>query len=307
MENYNLDTGKKYVKDIFASDCFYNIPEYQRPYVWEEDQVLTLLEDFSNAKEYDDKKEYFLGCMIWNSKRTLGQIEYICQDILDGQQRFITLFLLHAVIRDLSKNDKLKAKVEERLRQEQDEFDEIPERNRIVFEIRNDSEFLDKYVLEPNGTKELKELKKISDNHESNSIRNMARAILAMHYWWSDHERQKGEKEFQKNLESFFTYISNKVVTLYLATPDNLDDAYNLFTVLNSRGVQLQVGDILRAQNLRSIENDKKRKSYTIYISNYSILTHNRFYHFNAAWATIDEKLQYSSKSICLISFCLYI
>lgn len=37
MENYNLDTGKKYVKDIFASDSFYNVPEYQRPYVWEEE------------------------------------------------------------------------------------------------------------------------------------------------------------------------------------------------------------------------------------------------------------------------------
>lgn len=71
-----------------------------------------------------------------------------------------------------------------------------------------------------------------------------------MHSWWSDHEEQKDEKEFHKYLESFFTYVSNKVVTLYLATPDNLDDAYNLFTVLNSRGVQLQVGDILRAQNL---------------------------------------------------------
>lgn len=296
MESYNLDTGKKYVKDIFASDCFYNIPEYQRPYVWEEDQVLTLLEDFSNAKEYDGKKEYFLGCMIWNSKRTSGQIEYICQDILDGQQRFITLFLLHAVMRDLSQNSKLKSKVEERLRQEHDEFDEIPERNRIVFEIRDDSEFLEKYVLVPGMTKKLDKLKKVSDTHESNSIRNMARALIAMHSWWSDQEKIKGEKEFHKYLESFFTFISNKVVTLYLATPDNLDDAYNLFTVLNSRGVQLQVGDILRAQNLRSIEDDEKRKKYAekwIDFGNKIGAPYRSFDDF--LWALVHIKMKYRS------------
>ncbi len=296
MENYNLDTGKKYVKDIFASDSFYNVPEYQRPYVWEEDQVLTLLEDFSNAKESDDKKEYFLGCMIWNSKRAGGPIEYICQDILDGQQRFITLFLLHAVMRDLSQNDKLKSKVEERLRQERDEFDEIPERNRIVFEIRDDSEFLDKYVLVPGMTKKTDELKRISDTHESNSVRNMARALIAMHSWWSDHEEQKDEKEFHKYLESFFTYVSNKVVTLYLATPDNLDDAYNLFTVLNSRGVQLQVGDILRAQNLRSIENDEKRKKYAemwIDFGNKIDTPYRSFDDF--LWALVHIKMKYRS------------
>lgn len=296
MENYNLDTGKRYVKDIFASDSFYNIPEYQRPYVWEEDHVLTLLEDFSNAKEYDDKKEYFLGCMIWNSKKASGPIEYICQDILDGQQRFITLFLLHAVIRDLSKNDKLKGKVEERLRQERDDFDEIPERNRIVFEIRDDSEFLEKYVLEPGRTKKLEELKKVSDTHESNSIRNMARAIIAMHSWWADQEKRKDEKEFQKYLESFFTYISGKVVTLYLATPDNLDDAYNLFTVLNSRGVQLQVGDILRAQNLRSIEDDEKRKKYAekwIDFGNKIRTPYRSFDDF--LWALVHIKMKYRS------------
>lgn len=54
----------------------------------------------------------------------------------------------------------------------------------------------------------------------------------------------------------FFRYLSNKVLALFLATPDNLDDAYNLFTVLNSRGVQLRAGDILKAQNLRHIQDE---------------------------------------------------
>ena len=68
MENTTLLTGKKYIKDIFNPEQFYNIPEYQRPYVWGEDQIVALLEDVSKAMETDSSKEYFLGCMIWNTR-----------------------------------------------------------------------------------------------------------------------------------------------------------------------------------------------------------------------------------------------
>src|SRR5688572_10707118 len=116
MANYTLDTGKKYIREIFSSHCFYNIPEYQRPYVWGDDQISALLEDITSAMEHDKQKEYFLGCMIWNTKKIIdGDIEYICQDILDGQQRFITIYLLQAVLRDLSSSKFLKDKVTERM------------------------------------------------------------------------------------------------------------------------------------------------------------------------------------------------
>lgn len=119
MSNHNLDTGKKYVKDIFADDCFYNIPEYQRPYIWEDDQIVALMEDLLAAMEQDKRKEYFLGCMIWNTKKKEDEgIPYSCWDILDGQQRFITLYLLQAVIRDLCIEEKLKNVVQERMKQE---------------------------------------------------------------------------------------------------------------------------------------------------------------------------------------------
>ena len=149
MNSYNLDTGKKYIKDIFASDCFYNIPEYQRPYVWGKDQVEALLDDIATALERDEKKEYIIGCMIWNTKeRFKGEVKYESQDILDGQHRFISLYILHAVIRDLSENKELISKVRERLIQTRDEFDDIPERNRIEFEVREDKDFIEKYLLE---------------------------------------------------------------------------------------------------------------------------------------------------------------
>ena len=296
--DYKLDTGKRYIREIFSPDKFYNIPEYQRPYVWGEEQVNTLLEDLENAMENSSEKEYFLGCMIWNTrtkKSDISQMSYESQDILDGQQRFITLYLLHGVLRDIGGDDKLKQTVNKRLQQEGNEYEGIPSRNRIVFEIREDEEFLKKYILEENGTLKHEELRNTSiDLNESVSVRNMANAILTLHHWWLD--KKKNENDFQAYLGKFFKYLSTKVLALYLATPDNLDDAYNLFTVLNSRGLQLQISDILRAQNLGEINDDQIRREYAEKWSDLENSISVPFNHFDDfLWNLVFIKMKYRS------------
>jgi uncharacterized protein with ParB-like and HNH nuclease domain len=298
MDNATLITGKKYIKDIFNPEQFYNIPEYQRPYVWGDEQIAAFLEDVSRAMENDNSKEYFIGCMIWNTRqeRNKKNVEYTYQDILDGQQRFITLFLLHGVIRDLSVKEKLKDNVQKRLVQEADDYNNIPARNRIEFEIRDDKDFLDKYLIELNGTTNEDEINEIIDNPKSGaSIRNMAAGILIMKKWWQSKfiEHEGTEEEY---LADFYKYLSTKVLALYLATPNNLDDAYNLFTVLNSRGLQLQVSDILRAQNLRVIENDELRKLYAtkwLDFENSISAPYKGFDDF--LWALVFIKMKYRS------------
>ena len=298
MENTTLITGKKYIKDIFAADQFYNIPEYQRPYVWGEEQILALLEDVSKAMETDEKKEYFLGCMIWNTRkeRDSNSLEYEYQDILDGQQRFITTLLLHSVIRDLSDEDRLKESVQKRLVQEADIYDNIPARNRIEFEIRDDKEFLDRYVINNAGIIDQDELGTLAEDPKmGSSVRNMARGILIIHKWWLLKIEETNES-MPNYLSKFYQYLSNKVLALYLATPNNLDDAYNLFTVLNSRGLQLQVSDILRAQNLRVIENFIERKIYAQKWADYENTVGAPYKSFDDfLWSLVFIKMKYRS------------
>jgi len=298
MENTTLITGKKYIKDIFSPEQFYNVPEYQRPYVWGEEQILALIEDVSKAMDQDDKKEYFLGCMIWNTRKQIdrNRVEYHYQDILDGQQRFITLFLLHGVIRDLSSANQLKENVQRRLVQEADVYSNIPSRNRIEFEIREDKDFLDNYLIRKGGTDLEEELKELMESSKStSSIKNMASGIITMKKWWLSKSQELGD-EYQAYVSSFYTYLSTKVLALYLATPNNLDDAYNLFTVLNSRGLQLQVSDILRAQNLRVIENDEIRKLYAQKWADCENAIAAPFKHFDEfLWSLVFIKMKYRS------------
>ncbi|MEL6699565.1 MAG: DUF262 domain-containing HNH endonuclease family protein [Bacteroidota bacterium] len=304
MQKHTLQTDRKYVMDIFSETSFYSIPEYQRPYVWKEQQIEDFLNDISSAMKHDMEKEYFLGCMIWNTKQVDDEANnsYECQDILDGQQRFITMYLLQGVMRDLSNDPQFSETVNKCLKQKENKFRRIPSRNRIVFEIREDAAFLEEFLLKEGKTLDFDSLKEISgDSSNYVSVRNIARGILIMHNWWTDKKKQilndgKTEHDFQEYLIRFYTYLSTKVLVLYLATPDNLDDAYNLFTVLNSRGVQLQNGDILRAQNLRVIESEKLRKTYAQKWSDFENKIGVPFKNFDDFLKTlIDIKMKYSS------------
>lgn len=269
MSGYKLDTGKKYIYEIFSEKHFFNVPDYQRPYVWGDDQVNALLNDLYNAFKNNNDKEYFIGCMIWNEKRSREGESFASYDILDGQQRFLTSYLLHSVFRDVTTDDNLKDEVESRLREKGSAFKGIPCRNRIIFEIRDDHVFLEEFILKRNGTLEKNELTEISQTGESVSKQNLANAVLVMHKWFNNLQKEIGVDDFQEEISGFFTFFSSKVLALYLATPDSLDDAYNLFTVLNSRGMQLQISDILRARNLREIKDDDLRKLYAEEWDNY--------------------------------------
>lgn len=74
------------------SDCArtINIPAYQRPYRWTEDNIIKLFEDYD-----EERKEYFIGSAVAVEKhKEDGTMEY---DVVDGQQRLTTLYLINFV------------------------------------------------------------------------------------------------------------------------------------------------------------------------------------------------------------------
>ena len=66
-----IESNKLYVREAF--EMWYRIPEYQRPYVWESDNVNELLTDIRDAMVQSDyKSEYFLGSLVLQKKRKKG-------------------------------------------------------------------------------------------------------------------------------------------------------------------------------------------------------------------------------------------
>lgn len=217
------------------------MPDYQRPYVWGTDQVIDLLEDVADWRVSRPESEYFIGSIVLQRKRTDGIIEF---DLLDGQQRLSTCLMAHAVARDLTQNALLKESCRKSVYQEANPFDDIPERLRIVYDIRDEvRDFVDRFIKPDGGTNDQTALQQ-AKNASDLSVRNMANALLEIRRYFSE------TPEF--NLESFFQFFRNRVLLVYVASP-NLDDAFQMFTVLNDRGMKLRGSDILKTHNLRAL------------------------------------------------------
>lgn len=84
----NIISPRKGAQPVF------NIPSYQRPYSWKNEQCEELFEDV-----YENEKEYYLGSLVLVQNNPYESGESTVQyDTIDGQQRLTTISLLYAAI-----------------------------------------------------------------------------------------------------------------------------------------------------------------------------------------------------------------
>ena len=93
MAAANINVNKQTVLQLLNSgqEVSFLIPEYQRPYSWSDDEINTLFDDiweFSiDRTQPNGAKSYFLGSIVSYKENGIRQI-------IDGQQRITSLFLL---------------------------------------------------------------------------------------------------------------------------------------------------------------------------------------------------------------------
>lgn len=236
---------KKVIREIF--NMWYCIPDYQRAYVWDTDQVRDLLDDTISAYRENKEAQYFLGSMVLKiNEKSENNVSYTEYELLDGQQRITTVFLILACMRDmLTDYPQYQNSLAGFVYQAEDAILQQPERMRIIFNIRSDvKDFVNEHIKPLHGTCDDALLKEKMQAKDVNiSIRNMANAMLVAHEFL---EENKSE------IIGYLSYFLNKVLMIYVAT-EELQDAFQLFTVLNNRGVKLSSSDILKAENLKEL------------------------------------------------------
>jgi len=236
---------KKVIREIF--NMWYCIPDYQRAYVWDTDQVRDLLDDTISAYRENKEAQYFLGSMVLKiNEKSDNNVSYTEYELLDGQQRITTVFLILACMRDmLTDYPQYQNSLASFVYQAEDAILQQPERMRIIFNIRSDvRDFVNEHIKPLHGTCDSALLKdKMQAKDVNISIRNMANAMLVAHEFL---EENKSE------IIGYLSYFLNKVLMIYVAT-EELQDAFQLFTVLNNRGVKLSSSDILKAENLKEL------------------------------------------------------
>jgi hypothetical protein len=227
------------ISRIFSNDYIFRIPDYQRPYAWTTEQARDLFDDLTSFMEaapgkVEDMPPYFLGSIVLIKSDTSPNA-----DVVDGQQRLTTLTLLLSAIRASVRTDGA-SDITQLLYEKGSQILGTQDRFRLTLRSR-DEEFFQRYVQKEDGFAQLVEL----SEHSSDSRGNLrANAILFK-------ERLADMTEAERlNLAQF---IVTRCFLVAVATPD-LDSAYRIFAVLNSRGLDLSPTDILKAEIIGKIE-----------------------------------------------------
>jgi len=250
MAKRTIDIGKKIVSEVFSD--WYSVPSYQRHYVWTEDNVNALLDDVKdNYMEHGDD-EYFLGSYIIQKRKDRDT-----NDLLDGQQRITTLFLLFAFLRDSDQTpEDVKDGLQEFVYQKANIVRKIEERVRLSYEIRGTvKQFIQKYIVKKNSIKDNWDVfvRGANDNKENESVQHICRTLLCFKNYF--------EENSDIDIMKYVQFVSQNVVMIHISA-DTLEDAFRLFSIMNDRGLKLSNADILKSSNLEYLKSSSEMDDY---------------------------------------------
>ena len=234
------------IQKVFSDDYVFRIPDYQRPYSWTPEQARELIEDLlsfvqANSGPVAEMPTYFLGSVVLIKSDTPEA------DVVDGQQRLTTLTLLLSAIR-ANLTGKVRDLITKRIHEEGDILAGSAERFRLTLRER-DAEFFQKYVQRENGFSDLLKLEAALLDSRRN-LRDNARLF-----------QQRVELLKEDARVELAQFILQRCYLVIVSTPDE-NSAYRIFSVLNSRGLDLSATDILKAKIIGGIP-EAQRDGYT--------------------------------------------
>ncbi|KFI93952.1 GmrSD restriction endonuclease domain-containing protein [Bifidobacterium stellenboschense] len=214
--------------DVFTPDYILSIPSFQRAYIWRPENILQLVNDLLEACKTPETP-YFLGSLILVRE---GGPRY---EVIDGQQRLVSLSIIIAALRDLERDPEWMTLLDHLIVDPGDKLRGIANEPRLTLRER-DAAFFREYVQEGN----LEALFDLTDEDWTTAAqRNITRNTKRVY----DELSALGEEERR----AFASYMV-KMVTLVIVTTDDLDGAHRIFDVMNMRGLPLTASDVFKAR-----------------------------------------------------------
>ena len=145
----SFDTKTLTIGELFSGPNVFRMPIFQRPFSWEEETALELFGDIHQAMERYAEVEsggYFLGPIIVARSGSSSPL-----DVVDGQQRLVTLSAIFAILRDLLAEGAIRAELQDCLRRPERALRGLPEEARVRLRPIDHEQF-EAWVQTPGGT-----------------------------------------------------------------------------------------------------------------------------------------------------------
>jgi uncharacterized protein with ParB-like and HNH nuclease domain len=224
------------------ADSNWAVPKYQRAYKWEEKQVTDLFNDLENAIQ-EEQPEYFVGSIVVARTPSAERPE-----IVDGQQRLATASILIGAIRDFFLTDQ----------KDQQGADIIA--TKYLFELdlgtrellprlqlsNADNDFFLKKILQPPSSA------RSTVKVERESHKRLVEAQLAAREYMQ--RITKDIRRPQEKLQKRLVFLAEKTRVILVEVPSH-QNAFTVFEVLNDRGIDLAIADLLKNYLFHRSEN----------------------------------------------------
>ncbi|RHQ58707.1 DUF4357 domain-containing protein [Firmicutes bacterium AF25-13AC] len=241
----NKITGKEYpLSKIFSADFEYHIPGYQRPYAWTEEETGILFDDLYEFFQTEAIDNYFLGSIVLIKDENKPYA-----DVIDGQQRLTTLSILFSVMANSFHTEAYRNNCKKYLQEEGNILEGIAAQPRIF--LRDwDQDFFSKYIQDI----QLDALVQIDPvTLDTEAKRHIQKNCTVL--------REKFSEVFndENDLLKFTQFILTRCFLVVVSTP-NQESAFRIFSVMNSRGLDLLPTDIIKSMTIGKLPKDEEQK-----------------------------------------------
>jgi len=239
-------SGAEYpLSKIFSSDFEYVIPSYQRPYAWTPDQAGELFDDLIAFFNAEQEEGYFLGSIV-----LIKSEDNAYSQVIDGQQRLTTLTILLAAMACANGGED-KEELRDYILEPGKKMEGILPKPRLSLRER-DRAYFAKYI-QSLKLDELIDLDPSSlDNESQVNIRDNAR-----HFAQAVAEALPTPEKLQE----FVTFLLTRCYLVAVSTASQ-ESAFRVFSVMNSRGLDLQPTDIIKADIIGKLKSETDRGIY---------------------------------------------
>lgn len=235
----NIETSDKTIQQCL-SECLYEIPTYQRPYAWEEEQLADFWDDVVTKD-----RDYFLGATVTfiSERINLFGNKFV---IIDGQQRLTTATIALAAIRDTYKE--LSRHVEDDTPIQKQCLQGV-EKTQSEFLVREDLKGQRYPVIsrpESNYSKDVLNFTEVEAlRADESSHRKIEHAFDYFKTLLTSklEQLEKDEDKLQTLDELRANILNARLIQIEL---NSEEDGFLVFETLNTRGLDLELPDLIK-------------------------------------------------------------
>lgn len=257
-----MDISKKNLRNILEAKQVFAIPFFQRRYVWADKNWEALVDNVLSLEK--NSSPHFMGTIVLvKHKMEVGKPPVF--RVIDGQQRITTLLLMLCAMRDLAseQNDKDTAK----------QIDGFILNNH---KYKNDENF--RYKVLPRHWDRDSYFAIVNRNKTDSGVQSMESNITKAYDFIK--KKIKGELEQSKCLDDIIDCLMDllEFASIELDSTEE-KESYKIFRSLNTLGVDLRLGDLIRNYVFMTISNEHQENFDDKY------------------WRPLESKFELESKS----------